>query len=204
MLLLVALAIPNMSQVPPQISMSTVYLRASWPASVSRFLTAWALMYRRALSMLTCVLAALCQAITCGRAKMWKKYCAITAATLCLLCCASASAASSVTTYTMTATEMSALDSRLTLLLQQTKVTRQALAESQAALTESRAELSKLKTESIKLQIELQAQSSLLESANRSLQASAKEEARTRRRIKAQRNTAIVTAVGLLAYAINK
>jgi septal ring factor EnvC (AmiA/AmiB activator) len=135
---------------------------------------------------------------------MWKKYCAITAATLCLLCCASASAASSVTTYTMTATEMSALDSRLTLLLQQTKVTRQALAESQAALTESRAELSKLKTESIKLQIELQAQSSLLESANRSLQASAKEEARTRRRIKAQRNTAIVTAVGLLAYAINK
>lgn len=29
-------------------------------------------------------------------------------------------------------------------------------------------------------------------------------EARTRRRIKAQRNTAIVAAVGLLAYAINK
>mgnify|MGYP007031469409 FL=1 len=135
---------------------------------------------------------------------MWKKYCAISVATLCLLCCASASAASSVTTYTMTAAEMSALDSRLSLLLQQTKVTRQALAESQAALNESRAELSKLKTESIKLQIELQAQSSLLESVNKSLQASAKEEARTRRRIKAQRNTAIVAAVGLLAYAINK
>ena len=99
---------------------------------------------------------------------------------------------------------MSALDSRLSLLLQQTKSTRQALSESQAALNESRAELRKLKTESVKLQIELQAQSSLLESANRSLQASAKEEARTRRRIKAQRNTAIVTAVGLLAYAINK
>lgn len=135
---------------------------------------------------------------------MWKKYCAISVATLCLLCCASASAASSVTTYTMTAAEMSALDSRLSLLLQQTKVTRQALAESQAALNESRAELSRLKTESIKLQIELQAQSSLLESVNKSLQASAKEEARTRRRIKAQRNTAIVAAVGLLAYAINK
>ena len=135
---------------------------------------------------------------------MWRKYCAITAAIFCLLLPAFASAASSVTTYTMTTTEMSALDSRLSLLLQQTKSTRQALAESQAALNESRAELSKLKTESIKLQIELQAQSSLLESANRSLQASAREEARTRRRIKAQRNTAIVAAVGLLAYAINK
>lgn len=135
---------------------------------------------------------------------MWKKYCAITVAMLCLLCCASVSAASSATTYTMTAAEMSALDSRLSLLLQQTKSTKQALAESQAALTESKAELSKLKSESVKLQLELQAQSSLLESANRSLQASAKEEARTRRRIKAQRNTAIVAAVGLLAYAINK
>ena len=81
----------------------------------------------------------------------------------------------------MTAAEMSALDSRLSLLLQQTKSTRQALAESQAALTESRAELSKLKTESIKLQIELQAQSSLLESANKSLQASAREEKRVKR-----------------------
>ena len=76
---------------------------------------------------------------------------------------------------------MSALDSRLSLLLQQTKVTRQALAESQAALNESRAELSKLKTESIKLQIELKAQSSLLESANKSLQASAREEKRVKR-----------------------
>ena len=135
---------------------------------------------------------------------MWEKYCAITAATLCLLLPASASEASSATTYTMTATEMAALDSRLSLLLQQAKVTRQALAESRAELNESKAELTKLKTESIKLQIELQAQSSLLASANKSLQASAKEEARTRRRIKAQRNTAVVVAVGLLAYAINK
>ena len=138
---------------------------------------------------------------------MWKKYCAITAATLCLLLPASASEASLATTYktyTMTAAEMSALDSRLSLLSQQTKSTRQALSESQAALNESRAELRKLKTESIKLQRELQAQSSLLENANKSLQASAKEEARTRRRIKAQRNAAIVAAVGLLVYAINK
>lgn len=112
---------------------------------------------------------------------MWKKYCAITAATLCLLWPASASDASSATTYTMTAAEMAALDSRLTLLQQQTKSTKQALAESQAALNESRAELSKLKTESIKLQIELQAQSSLLESANKSLQASAREEKRVKR-----------------------
>lgn len=110
-----------------------------------------------------------------------KQFCAITAVTLCLLLPASASEASSATTYTMTAAEMSALDSRLSLLLQQTKSTKQALAESQAALTESRAELSKLKTESIKLQIELQAQSSLLESANKSLQASAREEKRVKR-----------------------
>lgn len=110
-----------------------------------------------------------------------KQYCAITAAILCLLLSASASEASSATTYTMTAAEMSALDSRLSLLLQQTKSTKQALAESQAALTESKAELSKLKTESIKLQIELQAQSSLLESANKSLQASAREEKRVKR-----------------------
>ena len=133
-----------------------------------------------------------------------KQFCAITAVTLCLLLPVSASAASSATTYTMTAAEMSALDNRLSLLLQQTKSTRQALAESQAALTESRVELSKLKSESIKLQIELKAQSSLLESVNRSLKASAKEEARTRRRINAQRNAAIVVAVGLLAYAVNK
>ena len=115
---------------------------------------------------------------------MWKKYCAITAATLCLLLPASASEASSATTYktyTMTAAEMSALDSRLSLLLQQTKRTKQALAESQAALSASKEELSKLKTESIKLQIELQAQSSLLESANKSLQASAREEKRVKR-----------------------
>lgn len=110
-----------------------------------------------------------------------KQYCVITAATLLLLLPASASEASSATAYTMTAAEMSALDSRLSLLLQQTKSTKQALAESQAALTESRAELSKLKTESIKLQIELQAQSSLLESANKSLQASAREEKRVKR-----------------------
>ena len=112
-----------------------------------------------------------------------KQYCVITAATLCLLVSASASEASSATTYTMTATEMAALDSRLSLLLQQTKSTRQALAESQAALQESRAELSKLRTESIKLQIELQAQSSLLESANKSLQTSARE----KKRVKKQR-----------------
>lgn len=110
-----------------------------------------------------------------------KQYCAITAATLCLLLSASVSEASSATTYTMTAAEMSAIDSRLSLLLQQTKSTRQALAESQAALSESKTELSKLKTESIKLQIELQAQSSLLESANKSLQASAREEKRVKR-----------------------
>ena len=110
-----------------------------------------------------------------------KQYCVITAATLCLLLSASASEASSATSYTMTAAEMAALDSRLNLLSQQTKSTKQALAESQAALQESRAELSKLKTESIKLQIELQAQSSLLESANKYLQASAREEKRVKK-----------------------
>lgn len=127
-----------------------------------------------------------------------KQYCAITAATLCLLLSASALEASSVTTYTMTATEMTALDSRLNLLLEQTRASRQALAESQAALTESRAELSKLKTESIKLQIELQAQSSLLESANKSLQTSVRE----KKRVKKQRLLWQIIAGGAVLYAL--
>ena len=129
-----------------------------------------------------------------------KQYYAITAATLCLLCCASASAASSVTTYTMTATEMAALDSRLNLLLEQTRASRQALAESQAALSKSKTELSKLKTESIKLQIELQAQSSLLESANKSLQASAREE----KRVKKQRLLWQIIAGGMVVALVKQ
>lgn len=131
---------------------------------------------------------------------MWKRYCAITAATLCLLLSASASEASSATAYTMTAAEMAALDSRLTLLSQQTKSTRQALAESQAALKESRAELSKLKTESIKLQIELQAQSSLLESANKSLQTSARE----KKRVKKQRLLWQIIAGGVVVVLVKE
>lgn len=129
-----------------------------------------------------------------------KQYCVITAATLCLLLSASVSEASSVTTYTMTATEMAALDSRLSLLQQQTKSTKQALAESQAALSASKAELSKLKTESIKLQIELQAQSSLLESANKSLQASAREE----KRIKRQRLLWQIIAGGMVVALVKQ
>lgn len=136
---------------------------------------------------------------------MWlKRFCVITAAISCLLLPASASAATSATTYTITEAEMEALDSRLSLLLEQTRATRQALTESHAALNESKAELTKLKTESVKLKLELENQSKLLESANKSLQESAREEARTRRRIKAQRNTAIAAAIGLLVYAINK
>lgn len=132
-----------------------------------------------------------------------KQYCAITAATLLLLLPASASEASSATaytTYTMTAAEMSALDSRLNLLLEQTKATKQALAESQAALRKSKTELSKLKTESIKLQIELQAQSSLLESANKSLQASAREE----KHIKRQRLLWQIIAGGMVVALVKQ
>ena len=124
-----------------------------------------------------------------------KQFCVITAATLCLLLSASASEASS---YTMTAMEMAALDSRLSLLSQQTRSTKQALAESQAALNESKLELSKLKTESIKLQIELQAQSSLLESANKSLQASARE----KKHVKRQRLLWQIIAGGAVLYAL--
>lgn len=132
-----------------------------------------------------------------------KQFCAITAATLLLLLPASASEASSATaytTYTMTAAEMSALDSRLNLLLEQTRASRQAMAESQAALKESKLELSKLKTESIKLQIELQAQSSLLESANKSLQASAREE----KRVKKQRLLWQIIAGGVVVVLVKE
>ena len=51
---------------------------------------------------------------------------------------------------------------------------------------------------SIKLQIELQAQSSLLESANKSLQASAREE----KRIKRQRLLWQIIAGGAVLYAL--
>ena len=47
-------------------------------------------------------------------------------------------------------------------------------------------------------------ESRLLANANKSLQAFAQEEARTQRRIKRQRNTAIAVAVGLLAYKVFK
>lgn len=140
-----------------------------------------------------------------------KRLCMITVAISCLLlpvsASAAASAATSATTYTITEAEMEALDSRLSLLLEQTRATRQALTESQAALNESKAELTKLKAESVKLKLELEAQNSLLASANKSLQESAREETRTRRRIKAQRNTAIgiaATAVTALVYALKK
>ena len=129
-----------------------------------------------------------------------KQFCAITAATLLLLLPASASEASSATTYTMNATEMAALDSRLSLLSQQTKSTKQAQAESQAALKESKLELSKLKTESIKLQIELQAQSSLLENANKSLQTSVREE----KRVKKQRLLWQIIAGSAILYITAK
>ena len=128
--------------------------------------------------MLTCVLAALFRAIICGRLRCGEniaQYCSyIVLAVACL--CLGGIIGYNIHNLHDDGSGMSALDSRLSLLLQQTKSTRQALAESQAALTESKAELSKLKSESIKLQIELQAQSSLLESANKSLQASAREE----------------------------
>lgn len=129
-----------------------------------------------------------------------KQFCAITAATLLLLLPASASEALSATTYTMTATEMATLDSRLNLLLEQTRASRQALAESQAALSKSKTELSKLKTESIKLQIELAAQSSLLESANKSLQVSAHEE----KRVKKQRLLWQIIAGSAILYITAK
>lgn len=122
----------------------------------------------------------------------------------CLLLSAPASAATSDTTYTITAEELAALDSRLSLLSEQTRSTRQALDESQAALTASQMELSKLKTESDELKTALQAQNSLLASANKSLNEYAAEEARTRRRIKRQRNTAIGVAACLLLYNLAK
>ncbi len=113
---------------------------------------------------------------------MWlKQFCAITAATLLLLLPAPVLAASSATTYTMTEAEMQALDSRLMQLLSQIKVSNKALNESQAALTQSQTELSRLKAESLALQQQMQEQSSLLESANKSLQKFAQEEKRVKK-----------------------
>lgn len=136
---------------------------------------------------------------------MWlRTFCVAMLATSCLLLSVPASAATSDTTYTITAEELAALDSRLSLLSEQTRLTRQALDESQTALTESQMELSKLRTESVELKTALQAQDSLLASVNKSLSEYAAEEARTRRRIKRQRNTAIGVAACLLLYNLAK
>lgn len=136
---------------------------------------------------------------------MWlRTFCVTMLVTSCLLLSVPASAATSDTIYTITAEELAALDSRLNLLSEQTRSTRLALTESQAALTASQAELSKLKTESVELKTALQAQNKLLESANKSLSEYAAEEARTRRRIKRQRNTAIGVAACLLLYNLVK
>ena len=69
----------------------------------------------------------------------------------------------------------------MALLSKQTASTRLALNESKAALIASQTELSKLKTESVQLKLQLETQSSLLANANKSLQASAREEKRVKR-----------------------
>ena len=130
---------------------------------------------------------------------------------LCLLLCASAqvtlaaSATPDEPTYTITETELSQLENNLIELKTINEALRTACsgqqikaAELQMKLTKAE-ELSKtLQSQLTELQAKSTRQEALLTQANESLKESAKEEKRTRLRIKAQRNTWEAVAAGLL------
>ncbi len=122
---------------------------------------------------------------------------------------ASAAASASATTqepvYMMTQSELERLSSNLNELRnsnkrsqQEVKVLRKELATSKDELLEARKQSSELKKQLDLLTMASKNQETSLETVNRSLMASAKEEKRTRLRIKAQRNTWEAVAAGLL------
>lgn len=133
---------------------------------------------------------------------------------LCLLLCASAqvtlaaSATPAEPTYTITETELSQLENNLNELKTINEVLRTACSGQQIKAAELQVKLTKAEELSRTLQrqlTDLQAKSTrqeaLLTQANESLKESAKEEKRTRLRIKAQRNAwqaaSVLLAVGL-------
>lgn len=129
----------------------------------------------------------------------------------CLLLCASAqvtlaaSAMPTEPTYTITETELTQLQTNLTELKTINEALRTACSGQQIKAAELQAKLTKAEELSRTLQnqlTELQAKSTrqeaLLTQANESLKEYAREEKRTRLRIKVQRNTWEIVAAGLL------
>lgn len=130
---------------------------------------------------------------------------------LCLLLCASAqvtlaaSATPAEPTYTITETELNELQNNLTELKTINEALRTACSGQQIKAAELQVKLTKAEELSRTLQsqlTELQAKSTrqeaLLTQANQSLTQYAKEEKRTRLRVKAQRNAWEMAAAGLL------
>lgn len=135
------------------------------------------------------------------------------AAVLLLLFSFSASASAAATTrepvYMMTQSELERLSSNLNELKnsneqsqQEVKALRKELATSRIELNEARKQSSELKKQLDLLTLASKNQETSLETVNRSLMASAKEEKRTRLRIKRQRNAWEAIAAGaLIAWA---
>ena len=128
---------------------------------------------------------------------------------LLLLCSFSASASASATTrepvYMMTQSELERLSSNLNELKnsneqsqQEVKALRKELETSKIELNEARKQSSELKKQLDLLTMASKNQETSLETVNRSLMEYAKEEKRTRLRIKAQRNTWEAVAAGIL------
>lgn len=118
---------------------------------------------------------------------------------------ASAAATTREPVYMMTQSELERLSSNLNELKnsneqsqQEVKALRKELATSRIELNEARKQSSELKKQLDLLTLASKNQETSLETVNRSLMASAKEEKRTRLRIKAQRNTWEAVAAGLL------
>ena len=129
--------------------------------------------------------------------------------TLLLLYCCSGQVSAAATTgepmYTISQSELSELSSNLMTLKEdneksQTELSelRKELATSMEELNEARKQSAELMTELQQLKSQSQSQQVRLKDVNASLQQFAKEEQRTRLRIKAQRNGWEVVAAGLL------
>ena len=113
--------------------------------------------------------------------------------------------------YTITETQLQALETRLSrlainneILATGCKELKVQLAQSQEALKEAQEQSAQLKTQLAALKLQSRSSECLLANANKSLQEYAEQEKRTRLRIKRQRNLAYMLLGGLLIYNIGK
>lgn len=133
-----------------------------------------------------------------------------------LLCCsfsvpASAAAITAEPMYMITQSEMERLSDNLTRLKKintqsqiELKTLRNELATSKMELDEARKQSTELKNQLDELTAASRKQEASLKTANESLKEYAREEKRTRLRIKAQRNTWEIVAAGLLVAWVAK